>query len=94
MPLGGRHGWRGKSDRPATVAFVLTGVEDVSRAVADFVHLVTVWRALPYLDPGLPLDALPADWEGVAAEELFFALRAKLAGPAREHAMSVLWSRG
>lgn len=28
VQLGGRHGWRNKSDRPATVAFVLTGAHD------------------------------------------------------------------
>lgn len=28
VQLGGRHGWRNTSDRPATVAFVLTGAED------------------------------------------------------------------
>ena len=62
------------------------------QAFADFVRVVTVWRRLPYLDPGLPLDALPAGWEGVAAQELFAVLRARLAGPAREHAMAVLAS--
>ena len=59
-------------------------------AFSDFVRIVTVWRRLPYLDPGLPVDALPADWAGLAAEELFSGLRTRLAGPAREHAMSVL----
>jgi len=62
------------------------------QAFADFVRIVTIWRRLPYLDPGLPLDALPPGWEGVAAQELFAVLRARLAGPAREHAMAVLAS--
>lgn len=60
------------------------------RAFVDFVSLVTVWRRLPYLDPGLPLAALPADWAGERAEELFGNLRARLAGPAREHVGQVL----
>jgi phenylacetic acid degradation operon negative regulatory protein len=60
------------------------------QAFADFVQLVTVWRRLPYLDPGLPLDALPADWAGEHAETLFSELRARLAGPAREHVTHVL----
>lgn len=62
------------------------------RAFADFVGLVTVWRRLPYLDPGLPLDALPANWVGERAEDLFGDLRARLAGPAREHVNHVVGS--
>ncbi len=61
-----------------------------AQAFGDFVTLVTVWRRLPYLDPGLPLAALPAGWAGGRAEELFGELRARLAGPAREHATTVL----
>ncbi|MGW1678236.1 PaaX family transcriptional regulator [Saccharopolyspora sp. NPDC002376] len=60
------------------------------QAFADYVAMVTVWRRLPYLDPGLPLELLPEDWVGVRAEELFADLRARLAGPAREHAVLVL----
>ncbi|WP_414635919.1 cupin domain-containing protein [Amycolatopsis sp.] len=30
VQLGGRHGWRNKSDRPATLAFVLTGANDAA----------------------------------------------------------------
>ena len=62
------------------------------QAFADFVTLVTVWRRLPYLDPGLPLQGLPADWAGSHAEELFGELRARLAGPAREHVTRALES--
>ena len=63
-----------------------------AQAFADFVTVVTVWRRLPYLDPGLPLEALPDDWVGSRAEELFGDLRARLAGPAREHVGRVLGS--
>lgn len=63
-----------------------------AQAFADFVTLVTVWRRLPYLDPGLPLAALPENWVGSRAEELFGDLRARLAGPAREHVTRVLGS--
>lgn len=62
------------------------------RAFTDFVTLVTVWRRLPYLDPGLPLEALPENWVGSRAEQLFGNLRARLAGPAREHVTTVLGS--
>lgn len=60
------------------------------RAFTDFVEVVTAWRRLPYLDPGLPLEVLPLGWIGVAAEDLFAALRERLAGPAAAHARGVL----
>ncbi|HET8640398.1 MAG TPA: PaaX family transcriptional regulator C-terminal domain-containing protein [Pseudonocardiaceae bacterium] len=56
-----------------------------AEAFADWVRLLTDWRRLPYLDPGLPPELLPADWPGVPAAELFHSLRAKLAGPAYDY---------
>jgi phenylacetic acid degradation operon negative regulatory protein len=66
-------------------------VVDTRAAFADYVEMLTAWRQLPYADPGLPLELLPADWSGVEAEELFAALRELLAGPAGVHARSVLF---
>ncbi|MCX6464922.1 MAG: PaaX family transcriptional regulator [Pseudonocardiales bacterium] len=59
------------------------------RAFTDFVEVVTAWRRLPYLDPGLPLEALPPGWIGVAAEDLFADLRGRLAARAAAHARTV-----
>ncbi|WP_077488145.1 PaaX family transcriptional regulator [Sinomonas mesophila] len=59
-------------------------------AFADYVSLLTQWRRLPYLDPGLPAEYLPPTWHGIVAQELFAALRAKLEGPARRHAEAAL----
>ena len=53
-------------------------------AFADYVRALTAWRRLPYLDPGLPTDLLPASWSGTRAAETFFALHRLLAGPAHE----------
>jgi phenylacetic acid degradation operon negative regulatory protein len=53
------------------------------------VRLLTAWRRLPYLDPGLPAELLPADWHGTRAAELFERLGALLAGPARDHVGAV-----
>ncbi|MBW0089036.1 PaaX family transcriptional regulator [Pseudonocardia sp. KRD-184] len=61
-----------------------------ARAFTDFVEVVTAWRRLPYLDPGLPLEVLPVGWVGVTAEDLFAALRERLAGPAATHARALL----
>jgi phenylacetic acid degradation operon negative regulatory protein len=62
------------------------------QAFADHVLLLTAWRRLPYLDPGLPSEYLPPDWEGLAAERLFMALHGLLAPAAARHAATVLGS--
>jgi phenylacetic acid degradation operon negative regulatory protein len=59
-------------------------------AFTDYVEMVTRWRRLPYADPGLPLELLPADWKGLQAQDLFARLREKLAGPAGEHVSAIL----
>ena len=62
------------------------------QAFADYVRAVTDWRRLPYLDPGLPAELLPADWAGLRAAEEFFALRALLEQPAQAHVQQVISS--
>ena len=64
--------------------------ESDARAFTDLVELLTEWRRLPYADPGLPLDVLPADWNGLRAEHLFAELSARLREPAARHAATVL----
>ncbi len=59
-------------------------------AFAAYVRMLTAWRRLRYLDPGLPLELLPAGWKGVAAAELFERLRAALGPPAEAHAREVI----
>jgi phenylacetic acid degradation operon negative regulatory protein len=53
------------------------------------VRVLTAWRRLPFLDPGLAPELLPRGWPGVRAAELFFALRDRLAGPAHDHVEAV-----
>jgi phenylacetic acid degradation operon negative regulatory protein len=55
-------------------------------AFADYVRVLTDWRRLPYLDPGLPTELLPPGWAGARAAEIFFTLQSRLAGAAGEHA--------
>jgi phenylacetic acid degradation operon negative regulatory protein len=57
-------------------------------AFADYVRLLTDWRRLPYLDPGLPKELLPARWIGIRAADTFFTLQARLDQPARQHAVT------
>ncbi len=55
-----------------------------------YVPMLTTWRRLPYSDPGLPLELLPAGWSGEIATELFARLDGELREPARRHAMAVI----
>ncbi len=69
------HGWPGRraASRPR-------------EAFGDYVRVLTDWRRLPYLDPGLPAELLPPGWAGARAAEIFFTLQSRLAGAAGEHA--------
>ncbi|MDQ2810612.1 MAG: PaaX family transcriptional regulator [Actinomycetota bacterium] len=60
------------------------------QAFADYVRVLTDWRRLPYLDPGLPAELLPDGWIGLRAAEQFFALRALLEEPARAYAEQLI----
>lgn len=64
------------------------GAGDDRAAFAQYVRLLTDWRRLPYLDPGLPAELLPDDWVGIRAADLFFTLQAQLARPAERHAVT------
>ena len=52
--------------------------------------MLTAWRRLPYLDPGIPLELLPAGWPGVHAGDLFAKLDGRLRDPAAKHAYARL----
>jgi phenylacetic acid degradation operon negative regulatory protein len=57
---------------------------DPGEAFAAWVRVLTAWRRLPYLDPGLPVELLPADWPAPAARAVFGAARDRLAERAQE----------
>lgn len=59
-------------------------------AFAAYVQTLNTWRRLPFLDPGLPHELLPADWHGTQAADLFAEIRSSLAEPAARFAASVL----
>jgi phenylacetic acid degradation operon negative regulatory protein len=63
---------------------------DPARAFTAYVPMLTAWRRLPYLDPGIPLDLLPSDWPGIRAGALFAELDGRLREPAAKHAHAVL----
>ncbi len=59
-------------------------------AFVDYVRTLTAWRRLPYLDPGLPRELLPAHWKGGAAATLFERLREVLAEPAARYVTNLV----
>ena len=59
-------------------------------AFAAYVRVLTDWRRLPYLDPGLPAELLPGGWAGIRAADVFFALRERLEEPARAYVTSAI----
>lgn len=59
-------------------------------AFATYVPMLTDWRRLPYLDPGLPLEHLPPDWAGIRAGEVFATLDRRLRERAADFAMPVV----
>jgi phenylacetic acid degradation operon negative regulatory protein len=69
--------WQG-ADRDDRTAFV------------DYTVVLHEWRRLPYLDPGLPSELLPRDWEGRAAADAFFELRERLEARASRYVVSVV----
>ena len=67
-------------------ALTRLGSPDPARAFTAYVPMLTAWRRLPYLDPGIPLDLLPRNWPGIGAGELFTDLDGRLREPAAKHA--------
>ncbi|MCF2574079.1 PaaX family transcriptional regulator [Brevibacterium sp. UCMA 11754] len=58
-----------------------------------WLRCVDDWKTIPYVDPGLPPSALPADWPGQRSVRLFADLRATYAEPARAHVRKVAAGR-
>lgn len=63
--------------------------DDVA-AFADYVDVLTHWRRLPFLDPGLAPELLPRDWRGSQAADIFFELNERLAAAAHRYVETVV----
>ncbi|BCJ39984.1 PaaX family transcriptional regulator [Actinoplanes ianthinogenes] len=61
-----------------------------SDPLAAKLRLITDWLQIIRQDPRLPISHLPPDWPAASAQELFFQLNARLAGPAAEIAAALL----
>jgi phenylacetic acid degradation operon negative regulatory protein len=60
------HDWEKREDTPAEEAY------------RDYLLALDSWRHLPYTDPGLPSELLPADWPGVRSSAVFRRLHERL----------------
>ncbi|MBB4688119.1 PaaX family transcriptional regulator [Amycolatopsis jiangsuensis] len=59
-------------------------------AFADYLQVLTGWRRMPYLDPGLPAGLLPPGWSGIRAAEVFFTLHDRLESAAQQYLRQAL----
>jgi phenylacetic acid degradation operon negative regulatory protein len=82
-----------RTHEPVVRQWEQTGPPVAREAFAGYVRVLTDWRRLPYLDPGLPAELLPDGWVGIQAAELFFTLREMLGEPARAYVKQVLQER-
>ncbi|RJQ92472.1 PaaX family transcriptional regulator [Amycolatopsis panacis] len=57
----------------------------LDEAFADYLRVLTGWRRMPYLDPGLPAELLPPGWSGIRAAEVFFTLHDRLESSAQQY---------
>ena len=62
---------------------------DPTEAFGCYTPMLTQWRRLPYLDPGLPAELLPTDWNAVEARRVFQRLHVLLAEPSLLHVRKV-----
>lgn len=62
-------------------------------AFANYVRLIDSWRVIPYVDPGLAADVLPADWPGAESTVRFDALSTRYADAAWNYVASVAAGR-
>jgi phenylacetic acid degradation operon negative regulatory protein len=60
------HDWEKREDTPPEEAY------------RDYLLALDSWRHLPYTDPGLPSELLPADWPGVRSSAVFRGLHERL----------------
>ena len=59
------------------------------QAFATWMGCLDTWRVIPYVDPGLPLAWLPADWPGNRSIPLFANLRERLEDPSDRYVRRV-----
>ncbi len=64
---------------------VRTGKATPQAAFKLYIPMMTQWRRLPFLDPGLPPELLPKHWAGTAARHLFNDLDQQLRSLSKQY---------
>ena len=85
-----RYGAFIRAHEPTLARLKRRGLPGGEEAFTQYARVLTDWRQLPYLDPGLPAELLPDGWIGIRAAEEFFALRSMLEEPARAYVASIM----
>lgn len=82
--------WTALVGEDPDAAFAASSPELRRNAFRYYIPMLTLWRRLPYRDPGLPLEYLPVGWQGPEARRIFFGVH-RLIGPmAESYAMSLV----
>jgi phenylacetic acid degradation operon negative regulatory protein len=63
------------------------------RAFEDYTRVLTAWRPIPYVDPGLSAHYLPKSWPGHRATEVFFTVHDALARNAMAYTREISQQR-
>lgn len=66
--------------------------EELRQAFVDYIYMLTHWRRLPFMDPGLPLEYLPESWSGVVAERIFSEIHAAIGPLAHAYVRRIIHS--
>lgn len=82
--------WSAEVGDDPEAALAASGPDLRRDAFRYYVPMLTLWRRLPYRDPGLPLEYLPEGWQGPEARKIFFGVHRLIAPLAGAHAMSLV----
>jgi phenylacetic acid degradation operon negative regulatory protein len=71
-------------------AFASNKIGSRPQAFRSQIRLVQQWRGVPFLDPGLPAQLLPASWPGPRAAALFRQRHERWHDPAQAHWLDLM----
>lgn len=83
--------WKTRIGDDPKAALEASDHEDRRDAFRYYVPMLTLWRQLPYRDPGLPLKYLPDGWRGPAARKVFFGVHRLINPMAEAYAASLVY---
>lgn len=82
--------WTGQLGDSPDAALAAASDRTLRTAFQYYIPMLTLWRRIPYRDPGLPLDLLPEDWKGPEAQRTFLGVHRLLAPLAAAHARTLI----